>query len=243
MKKISILALSAVVLFAACTPKYNPNDARTFGLKGDVKEVRLSEAVPSEPGDPSSEDCWLDQDQLEMTFDAQGRVTLDPYGNVYEYDEEGHFLGGQVPNTEVVRDTDGRLVSYDNTAFDDFEDVRFDIGTFSITRYTYDAKGRPATADINGWEWGTVYTYTYDGSKVYPASATFEGVSEGWLEAGTVGYEYTKFDARGNWTERKVSQMTRNWELPWEGNPNPPVDTSYVDMRQIRVIKYWSDKD
>ena len=32
MKKISILALSAAFLFAACAPKYNPNDARTFGL-------------------------------------------------------------------------------------------------------------------------------------------------------------------------------------------------------------------
>ena len=91
MKKISILALSAVVLFAACNPKYNPNDARTFGLKGDVKEVRLSEEVPSEPGDPMPEDGCFDQDQLEMTFDEQGRVTLDPYGNVYEYDGEGGF--------------------------------------------------------------------------------------------------------------------------------------------------------
>ena len=243
MKKISILALSAVVLFAACNPKYNRNDARTFGLKGDVKEVHLSEVVPSEPGDPMPEDDSLDQDRLEMTFDERGRVTLDPYGNVYEYDGEGHFLGGQVPNTEVVRDTHGRLVSYDNTSFDDFEDIRFDIGSFSITRYTYDGKGRPVTADINGWEWGTIYTYTYDGGKVYPASATFEGGSEGWNEAGKVTYTYTGFDAKGNWTERNVSRMTCSWELPWEENPNPPVDTTFAEMKQIRVIKYWSDKN
>ena len=49
MKKISILALSAAFLFAACAPKYNPNDARTFGLAGDVKEVRFSEEMLAMP--------------------------------------------------------------------------------------------------------------------------------------------------------------------------------------------------
>lgn len=242
MKKISILALAAVTLSAACTPKYNPNDARTFGLNGDVKEVYLSEAFPADPAEGVTEDEWFETDTLQMSFDSRGRVTRDPFGNLYEYDGEGNFLGGQLPQTELLRDTKGRIVSYDNTSCDDYSNEDFDISLVSVVRFTYDAKGRPLTAGLGGWEWENSYTFSYEGNKVYPASASFEGGSEGWNEAGTVSYTYTGFDARGNWTERTYVRETRGWEEPWEENMEPQVDTSRVVMKQARVIKYWSDK-
>ena len=71
--------------------KYNPNDARTFGLVGPVQEVRYSKALlsttsPEEQGDP-----WLESDELELTFDEYGRVTLDGLrGCKYVYDENGN---------------------------------------------------------------------------------------------------------------------------------------------------------
>lgn len=241
MKNISLCALALVLAAAACAPKYNPNDARTFGLKGDVKEVRLSEAFPANPEEGMTEDEWFGTDTLELAFDERGRVTRDAYGNTYEYDEEGNFIGGQLPQTTLLRDSKGRIVSYDNTEFEDYGSEAFDIAAFSVVRFSYDAKGRPQTADLGGWEWSNTYTYAYDGNKVYPASATFDGGSEGWNEQGEIRYTYTRFDAKGNWTERTVSRVTRGWEEPWEEDMVPQVDTTTVELKQARVITYWSD--
>ena len=112
MKKISILALAAVTLFAACTPKYNPNDARTFGLTGDVKEVRFSEEMVEASTEEAATYFWAEQDKLEMTFDEKGRITLDSYGTVYKYDEAGVFVSDDVPEAVMSRDARGRIEVY-----------------------------------------------------------------------------------------------------------------------------------
>ena len=89
MKKIFIVM--AVLALAACQQEnkdYNPTDARTFWLTGDVKEVRISRAILSTTSEDEIGDPWVDDDELQMTFDEKGRVTLDGNGNVYVYDEE-----------------------------------------------------------------------------------------------------------------------------------------------------------
>lgn len=243
MKKISILALSAAFLFAACAPKYNPNDARTFGLAGDVKEVHFSEEMLESSSEEVAAHFWADKDKLEMTFDEKGRITLDAYGTVYKYDEAGVFVSDDVPEAVMSRDTRGRIEAYDHTSLDDVDFTHYDISKFYKYSYTYDAKGRPATAERGGWEWGENCTYSYDGAKVYPATVVKEGGSEGWNEKTTLTYDYTAFDARGNWTERFLTRVTEGWEEPWEEGAEPQVDTTTVKIREIRTITYWSDAE
>ncbi|MBR6183747.1 MAG: hypothetical protein IKQ76_04165 [Bacteroidales bacterium] len=242
MRKISILALAAVALFAACTPKYNPNDARTFGLTGDVKEVRFSEEMLESSSEEAAEHFWADKDKLEMTFDEKGRITLDAYGTVYQYDENGVFVAEEGSAAVMSRDTRGRIEAYDNTCLDDVDFSHYDISKYYKASYEYDAKGRPARGEFAGWEWGETRTYQYDGVKVYPSVVIKEGGSEGWNEKTTVTYEYTKFDARGNWTERFVTRQTDGWEACEEG-VEPEVETTVVKIREIRAITYWSDAE
>ena len=173
-------------------------------------------------------------------FDEEGRVTLDPYGDVYEYDERGYFIYGGTD--ELIRDDDtGRIMSYDNTIYEegDGEYPDYDIETYFRIRFEYDAAGRPVTEEMYGWEWGTTYTNVFEGKKVYPASATFEGGYEGIEEKGTVKYDYSAFDRRGNWTERTVTTVTQSWE---EGREDE-VETLTEERLERRTIKYWSDKE
>lgn len=243
MKKMVIVVLSLLAL-AGCrgtgNGKYNPVDARTFGMVGDVKEVRVSRALLSISSGEEIGDPWVDDDELEMTFDEEGRVTLDPYGDVYEYDERGYFIYGGTD--ELIRDDDtGRIMSYDNTIYEegDGEYPDYDIETYFRIRFEYDASGRPVIEEMYGWEWGTTYKNVFEGNKVYPASATFEGGYEGVEEEGTVKYDYSAFDRRGNWTERTVTTVTQSWE---EGREDE-VETLTEERLERRTIKYWSDKE
>ena len=117
MKRFFLLSLAAAAVLVSCdrTAKTH-SDVLTFGLKGDVKEVRYSLLAVSNSLDEDQGDPWLEQDELLLSFDEQGRVTRDDYGNIYAYDADGDFNGPYAEYTEVVRDASGRLKSFDNTA-------------------------------------------------------------------------------------------------------------------------------
>lgn len=234
MKKYSILTLVALLALAACQPK-TASDTTTFGFVGDVKEVFLYVM------DPDEEETGSVEGMLEYTFDAQGRVTQDEYGHIYQYDADGLLTNSRVPGTELLRDQRGRITSYDSTSFDDWGEEDFDIMDFFKAKYSYDAKGRPEVEVLNGWEWESTRTNIFEGDRVYPSSTTFVGASEGWNEEGTVTYTYTEFDAKGNWIERTVRTETKSWEEPWEENMEPEVETEVSEVRQRRVISYWSE--
>ena len=240
MKQISILALAALTVFAACNPKHDSNDVRTFGMTGDVKAVRFSEEMLESSSAEAAEHFWADKDKLEMTFDEQGRITLDSYGTVYQYDESGVFVPEAGSTAVMSRDAKGRIEAYDNTCLDDVDFSHYDISKYYKASYEYDAKGRPVRGEFAGWEWGETRTYQYDGARVYPSVIIKEGGSEGWNEKTTVTYEYTEFVARGNWTERFVTRQTDGWEACEEG-VEPEVETTVVKIREIRTITYWSE--
>ena len=162
-KYVGFLALLGLMMLAACDgPRtagggdeeegYNPQDALTFGLVGDVKEVRLSVAKRSNllPG----EDPWVEDDELLITFDERGRVTLDPYGNVYVYDEKGRLIKGLSKKTTLTRDDEGRLGNYDNEQGLNDRDMRH-------FTFTHDAKGRLLTVEQIYWEAITTDSMVY----------------------------------------------------------------------------------
>ena len=236
MKKSFLLL--AVLALAACQPKSNePSDALSFGLLGDVKEVYVTQATLS----TTQEDMEISDEpgveRLEFTFDANGRITLDTFGDVYVYDENGAFIAGCSEQTELERDELGRLVRYDNTNldWDEFEDL--DIEHFFTYTFGYDDQHRVITEEIGGWEWFDTYHYTYDGKKVYPASATLDSGVEGWSEEGTIQFEYTAFDAKGNWTERIQTITIKGYEYDDEENAETWTDV----IKQNRRFVYWSE--
>lgn len=229
MRKSLLLGLAAVFALMACQRESASPDVRTFGLTGDVREVYFS-VVSSDPDDPMDEISYL-------AFDARGRVTLDPFGNVYTYDAEGNYDGAYKEFITVERDTRGRLVTFDNSEVieEDFDD--FDVMDICHLEFEYDDLGRTTTIHYNGWEWGTTYLSTYEGKNVWPVREVTESYDEGYNETTTTTYEYLEFDAKGNWTSRTATATTKSWEEEDEES-----EESYTTViRQIRRITYWSD--
>ncbi len=233
------LALLGLMMLAACDgPKtagggdeeegYNPQDALTFGLVGDVKEVRLSVAKRSNllPG----EDPWVEDDELLMTFDERGRVTLDPYGNVYVYDEKGRLIKGLSKKTTLTRDDEGRLGNYDNEQGLNDRDMRH-------FTFTHDAKGRLLTVEQIYWEAITTDSMVYEGSKIYPAKTITEGQAEAETYKVTTTYKYVKTDAHGNWTERYCYYTAKGMIADDETTRS----TDKGESLERRKIIYYSD--
>lgn len=245
MKKIAVFVLMAAFAFASCQNAEKTTtspDLRAFGMKGDVKMVLYSVLLLDTSSEDEQGDPWLEQDELLMSFDREGRVIRDENGNMYEYDDDGNFVAGLSDRTVMTRDDKGRIVHYDNTDVD-WESDDVDIYDYVDVVYTYDDKGRVATEENTGWEWMTTYTYHYDGDNIYPSSIDYESFIEAWIEKGTITYDYTEFDAKGNWTERIVTDKSEGYEEPWEENQEPEVEESYQKTRQNLEIIYWSDED
>jgi hypothetical protein len=237
MKKIALLLVMAAFAFVSCDKngKTSP-DVRTYGFTGDVKEVQLSTMDPAL--EEEGEDPWLEESMLEFSFDEMGRVTEDDYGNQFKYDDEGNVIS---QFKEITRDEQGRIVRVVNNILDEdgeFLDENLDVFDYCEVLYTYDEKGRVVTEDYSGWEWGTVYTYEYEGDKFYPCKATFKSYNEGFNEEGTLTYEYLTFDDKGNWTSRNLNRVASSYEEPWEEDQEPEIETSEETIRQIRQITY-----
>ena len=218
--------------------KYNPNDARTYGVVGPVQEVRLSKALLSTTSTEEQGDPWLEKDELEMTFDENGRVTLDGLaGCKYVYDENGNFIKGFSDKTELKRDDNGRIVSYVNTNVEgqDYSNINFD--EYLSKTFDYDELGRVVKATYSGWEWMTDYAYEYFGGNVYPTKATYESTAESLVIKGTVTYTYKEYDQYGNWTERQVVWEEETRDCGGAGDP----EISKNEYLERRVIKYYQE--
>ena len=197
---------------------YNPTDARTFGLTGDVKEVKVLFQYAD------MEDDWL----LRMTFDEKGRVTLADYAFEFEYDENGQVICAE--GTELIRDEKGRITSYGNTS--DYMDE-----DFSHVNFEYDSADRTHKEISSEWEWSSTYTYVFEGKNVYPSEAGISGGGEGAAEDGKATYDYIKFDSKGNWTERKTTIVS---VLNADENGG---ESDTLEAVEKRIITYWSDED
>lgn len=237
MKKIALLLMLAAIAFVSCDRdgKTSP-DVRTYGMTGAVKEVQLSSMDPEL--EEEGEDPWLEESMLEFSFDENGRVTEDDYGNRFEYDDQGNVIS---EFKELTRDEKGRIVKVVNNILDDegeFLDEDLDVFDYCEIEYTYDEKGRVVTEDYSGWEWGNVYTYEYEGDAFYPCKATFKGYNEGFNEEGTVTFKYLSFDDQGNWTSRDLTRVSNSYEEPWEEGQEPEIETTEHTTRQFRTITY-----
>ncbi len=247
MKKAFFVSALAAAALAACqSPEAATSpDVRTFGMKGDVKTVSytLEHLVPSEePGAEPEYEVFF-EDEPVLAFDAQGRVTLDSFGYVYEYDADGNFVRGSSDKTVMQRDAQGRIILYDNTPHteddDDLSEIDFEnFGRFEIS---YDAQGRPDMIDSDGWESTCQTKYIYEGDNPYPFRELYDLLYEGMEDDAAIEYEYTAFDKKGNWTERyhtSTIKTSADWD---DEDAEPEIDESRY--RERRTITYWSDKN
>ena len=214
---------------------YDQTDARTFGLAGAVKEVRISvtNLLPSD----TQENILSKDNELQMSFNERGQVTLDHYGNVYEYDSDGKFVKGRSDITVVERDSKGRITRYENTpqTYSDGEDFGEFVFNYISLDLGYDEQGRVYTEEIGSWEAGYAYRIFYEGSNIYPQRAVIDGGEGPTTVKGSITYEYISFDEKGNWTERKVFVAQSFTE---EGSSDEPT-VENTERLEKRTILYY----
>ena len=203
----------------------NPDDTpdrRTFGLVGNVKEVHRSVSDLSE----ENKGAPIIKDHM-MTFDEQGRVTLDFYENAYVYDTKGNFIKGDKEYTKMERDENGRIKYYETRLDDEDPDC------YRYT-YKYDAKGRPTMINLQLWEGEYTDKLSYTDDNIYPDKIVTEGGEQGEDYTIVTTYEYKAFDKYGNWTERECLTESR---IISEGDDSITQESTYT--LEKRVIMYY----
>ena len=213
-------ATSVEMKDASDTP---PTDVRSFGLVGNVKEVKvtvtdITSGTPDEP--------WEDAVQR-MEFDKNGRVVKDRFDNLYKYDDKGNFIYGVSEKSKMRRDEKGRIVFYEN-----WKDEEDDEG-FTI-KIEYDENDRMAKVEIAGWESTVEQTFTYTDDHIYPDRVNWEAEDEGDHYSTVMTYTYKKFDSHGNWTEREIHTVSKHTNVD-----EPEVDTEDTKSIERREIVYY----
>ena len=207
-------------------------DVRTFGLVGNVGKVITTPffATPGDDGLVQGE--RMDGSESEMSFDWQGRVLHDLYGNVYVYDEAGHFIKGEEDYQKMKRDEQGRIVLYESIR-DDEDDACFKM------EFTYDEKGRVSKMDLGLWEGAYTDEFVYEGDHVYPDKILNRGSEQGENTEMTTEYRYLEFDDQGNWLKREVHVTVVTTEEAAEGDSAPEPTTEEIYAIEVREIKYY----
>ena len=203
-------------------------DVVSFGFLGPVQESFCQQYTVKEEGADileKGEPVESGNDENGYSFDAEGRVTGDAYGGVYNYDDKGKFTKGINAKSVMKRDEQGRVVYYSHKE-DDEDDAMF------TNEFTYDKKGRIVKIVESFWEWQITKIYTYEGDNIYPSTRRYKRLDEGMEAESETTYRYTKFDALGNWTER---------ELRYRGNTTEEGETTRWNGAniEVRTIKYY----
>ena len=247
MKKILFITMTALLTLAACSggtkpttdgnkagteakSKYNPTDARAFGLLGPVKTVNVDICKLNDVAD--GEDPWVEKDMPLMAFNRHGCVTLDPMGNTYEYDSQGKVIKGVRAKVLVKRDDLGHITRYESRDGDNDREMR------SI-EFRYDAQGRLIAADRCYWEELFTDSMVYEEDKVYPAKKICEGQSEADEYVAETVYTYDEFDEQGNWTKRHLKETVDNVIARDESTRTKET----FEQMEVRHITYYTEEE
>ncbi len=217
-------------------PMYDGVDALAFGLRGKVQRVTTqcfatydSDGELKEHSSPSSE--------MVMLFDEWGHVTLDEWGDNYEYDAEGNYFRGNHTYTTVKRDSKGRIVRYLD------EEPQSDNEENKVLTFEYDKRGRIASIAYNGWTEVWEEKRNYEGDRLCPsqmiASGTFEG-GGGFQRTDT--YRYSHFDDKGNWTEGTMVRSYTEEEEDFEAEGDSVITKTTTEEKILverRSIEYY----
>lgn len=99
----------------------------------------------------------------------------------------------------LVRGRDGEIVSWE---YAPTKDVESDLAY--TEDYSWNEFGLPKSRTINGWEWYSTTSYSYDDAGRRTKAVTKTSGIE-YEATDTHTYRYTEIDDHGNWTEREVN--------------------------------------
>ncbi|MBQ8656880.1 MAG: hypothetical protein IJ527_07530 [Prevotella sp.] len=214
---------------------YDPSDATAFGLVGPVKKVFTTQYMANLNGNKLQRAERIESDgNNAMTFNRQGLVTCDIFGSPYTYDSNGKFIKGRNANTQMERSPRGLIEKYlhqDNTDGGHWNSYTYE--------FKYDQEGRMTTYTYTGWEEVFEYAYTYEGDKVYPSGEEMDGQACADLFKAHITYRYTKFDERGNWTEREVYIVEEQGVDTGVDGGEPEMEITKTYKIETRKIEYY----
>lgn len=196
-------------------------DLTLYALKGNVKTAVTKGTLREADGELQS-----------LAFDEQGRLTrIDDYSISYAKVEGGKVT--KAGGNNVKRDKQGRI-----TAVDCADGCSGQMGR----HYKYTKNGYECDYDYG--ECSGLYvekvTTDDDGLPVKAEGASYDESGE-WEVTYT--YTYTKFDEKGNWTERKVKWNDKytEYDETEDGTPNNTVKEDGGTVTQARTITYHGE--
>lgn len=210
----------------------NTDDRRAFGLIGNVKSVstitREADVVDGKlvPGERNNGDDV-------MSFTKQGWVLIDLYGNEYDYDAQGRFVGklGSRGCATSMRSVNGQITAYTDVC--DEEDIES-----RVCEFFYDEQGRMKRVEMTFWESTFNIDYIYDGDSPHVTVIHTEQFDQGSITRTDYVMTYTDFDAQGNWTRREVMvSRTESEETGDEGETEPTYYTTHEI--ETRTLTYY----
>ena len=171
-----------------------------------------------------------------LVFTEQGYVSKDGIFDL-TYDEQGKVLKGvnvtdKDMKISIERNKNGYLTSLtcENKKYGMESDQAYKIN------YKWNDKNQMTAEEFQGWEWSSANHYKYD-DKGLRQELTNQSNPDYEVEVdNTSTYIYTKFDDKGNWTERNVEMVsiTTNTELGSEtSQKSAPEKSYYVEKREI----------
>ena len=210
--------------------EYNPTDAESFGLNGNVQEV-ISQIYSTYDENGELKENFLEK-TVEMRFNAWGKVTKDEWGNEYGYDADGNYYRGNHTYTTVKRDKAGRLIQYVDV------EPNMDNQDNNTISFSYDKAGRLTVVTQQGWTGNSEEKREYDKGNSYPSRALIAESYEGGGTSNIVQeYRYSSFDEFGNWIVRVVVCSETITEMDEEGMDSTNVK-SEIRIEKRSIVYY-----
>lgn len=210
--------------------EYNPTDAESFGLKGNVQEVTSYLYTTYDENGELKESSL--KKEKEVRFNALGHITKDEWGNEYGYDANGNYYRGNHTYTEIKRDKAGRLTQYVDV------EPNMDNQNNSTISFNYDKMGRLTVISQHEWTGNSEEKREYDKSNSYPSRVSIVESYEGGGTSEIVQeYRYTDFDEQGNWMARIIVYSETITEMNYEGADSTIVKNEILIEK--RSIAYY----
>lgn len=253
---IGLLAGTLLVLFTACGSKktektdtdsvsvlteeqqtFDSPDLMWKDLTGNVEYVTVSTVTEGNPRIQTVDSIRFTLEgrlQFLSTKTNYGGDWMDEIRSAFIYDKDGNLKtatdkADHQMQVEVDRDEYGRITNYrrvDRNAGMDSE-LAFE------ERYLWDENDRVKRYELQGYEWGSSKTFTYD-DEGRLVKATERSSDIGVETVSEETYEYVSTDAEGNWTERIVT-IKRTISEEEAGQPV----REKLTRKEKRSIKYY----
>ncbi|MGP2569797.1 hypothetical protein ACT4R9_01355 [Ornithobacterium rhinotracheale] len=214
---------SGSLLFEAENKEFTPKGflSKYFLWEKESEKSNILKGLPSEV-------FTLEYDVQDCLIRKNNESILNTGFSTYEHDDKGNvivekrfFEVGNL-NRKITSKYDFKNNLIEQNTYDN-------QGTHLFTdKYIYNRKGQKIefiTTSVNNRDFTTKEVYSYDAKENLSSLKIFKGEDQKiFLERR---YTYTKFDVKGNWTERKIQSNIDG------------VDSSHRYILDVRTIEYY----